>query len=498
MKKLLAFLLSATVCLSLCACSNDSGDEVTDSQTSETTEAGQVERTIYLMNYRPDADAVLKEIAQTYQSETGIPVKVVTAESGTYEDTLTTELGKENPPTIFQINGNRGYTNWADYCEDISDTALYEHLSDKNLAITDGDGVYGIPYVIEGYGIIYNNDIMKNYFESEKKSTKYTSIDEIKSFSALKAVVEDMTLLKDELGIRGVFAPTSLKSGEDWRWHSHLANIPMYYEYKNNNVDLTSGNTNNVQFQYSDNFRNIFDLYLNNSTIDRAEVGNYNVSDSINDFATGQCAMMQNGNWAWNQIIAVDKNVVEAEDIGFIPIYMGIEGEENQGLCIGSESYFAINSNASDADQKLAEDFLYWMFSSEKGKDYVINKLGYIAPFDTFTESDIPNNPLSKQVVTWINREDVQNIPWTGFTMFPDQNFRDNFGSSLLGYANGSGNWEDVTGAFTTGWGGQAGTTGDNMIGNTNENTAGNTDGNMPNNAGGNMNNNTPNNQTKQ
>ena len=100
---------------------------------------------------------------------------------------------------------------------------------DKSLAITGEDGgVYGIPYVVEGYGIIYNDAIMQKYFALD--GAKAASMDEINNFAKLKEVVEDMQAKKDELGIEGVFASTSLTPGEDWRWQTHLANIPVYYE----------------------------------------------------------------------------------------------------------------------------------------------------------------------------------------------------------------------------------------------------------------------------
>ncbi len=131
------------------------------------------------------------------------------------------------------------------------------------MAVTDGDGVYGIPYVVEGYGIIYNNAIMTKYFALD--GAKAASMDEINNFAKLKEVVEDMTAKKDQLGIEGVFSSTSLKPGEDWRWQTHLANVPVFYEWRDNNVDITTDATKDFKFQYSDNFKNIFDLYLNNS-----------------------------------------------------------------------------------------------------------------------------------------------------------------------------------------------------------------------------------------
>ena len=71
---------------------------------------------------------------------------------------MKSEIAKSTAPTLFQINGPRGYANWKDYCKDLKDTEIYSHLKDKSLAVTSGDGVYGIPYVVEGYGIIYNQE----------------------------------------------------------------------------------------------------------------------------------------------------------------------------------------------------------------------------------------------------------------------------------------------------------------------------------------------------
>ena len=134
----------------------------------------------------------------------------MTAASDSYETTLKSEIAKTDAPTIFQINGMVGYTAWKNYCLDLKDTKIYSYLLDKDMAIKDGDGIYGIPYVVEGFGIIYNNEIMEKYFALKDKAVSITSAQEIKNFSLLKAVVQDMTKHKSELGIDGVFASTSM------------------------------------------------------------------------------------------------------------------------------------------------------------------------------------------------------------------------------------------------------------------------------------------------
>lgn len=399
--------------------------------------------TVRFLNFKPEVAQVYDEIAKAYKEETGVTLMVETAASGNYEQTLTAKMGTKEAPTLFQINGPKGYANWKDYCADLSGTELYKHLTDKSLAVSYDGKVYGIPYVVEGYGIIYNKEITDKYFALESKATEYKSIDEIKSFSALKALVEDMQKNASALGIKGVFASTSLKTGEDWRWQTHLANIPVYYEFTKNKVDLTSDATNKISFEYAENFKNIFDLYINNSTTDKKVLGSKIVDESMAEFALGQCAMVQNGNWAWGQISDVKGNTVKAENVKYLPIYMGVDGEEKQGLCIGTENFFAINSKASQEEQKAAADFIYWLFSSKTGKDFVINKLELIAPFDTFSEDERPTDPLAQEVIKWMNKSEVYTIPWN-FTVFPSQTFKDDFGAVLLQYAQGTKSWNDV------------------------------------------------------
>ena len=105
---------------------------------------------LYYLNFKPEVAEIYQKIAEAYKQETGVTLKVVTAAAGTYEQTLKSEIAKSDAPVLFQINGPRGYADWKDYTADLKNTELYKHLSDKSLAVTDGDGVFGIPYVVEG------------------------------------------------------------------------------------------------------------------------------------------------------------------------------------------------------------------------------------------------------------------------------------------------------------------------------------------------------------
>jgi len=449
-KTLLAALAVVATVSMLTACgggSNNSGEKPAENknQTETKTDAAKGSGKIYYLNFKPEVEETWKKIAEEYKKETGVDMKVVTAASGQYEPTLKAEITKDDAPTLFQINGPIGYQNWKDYTLDLKDSELYKHLINKDLAVTSDGGVYGIPYVVEGYGIIYNNAIMQKYIALP--NAKIKNVSEINNFAKLKEVVEDMQAKKSELGIDGVFASTSLSPGEDWRWQTHLANLPIFYEYRDNKTkDMAE-----VKFKYADNYKNIFDLYVANSTVDPKSLTSKTVSDSMSEFALGKAAMIQNGNWAWSQISGVNGNVVKAEDIKFLPIYTGVSGEEKQGLCIGTENFFSINSKTTPENQKAALDFINWLFTSEKGKTFVTKDLGFITPFDTFKAEEAPNDPLAKEVVAYMSNKDLYNVDWN-FTSFPSQTFKDSFGQALGQYTAGAMTFDEVKNLFVQYW----------------------------------------------
>ncbi len=459
--KLLAFLFALLlVVASLTACGNDDdtdakkGEDSTDEAKDNDEDKAEAADEIYFLNFKPEIAEVYDKVAADYEEETGVKVKVVTAASGTYEQTLKSEIAKSDPPTIFQINGPVGYQSWKDYTLDLKSTELYSYLSDPGLAVTADDGVYGIPYVVEGYGIIYNNAIMDKYFALENRATEVASMDEINNFNTLKAVVEDMQANKDALDIDGVFASTSMGPGEQWRWQTHTANMPLFYEFADKAGDgdpiMAGLDSAEIDFSYAANFKNIFDLYVNNSCTEKGLLGSKTTDDAMADFALGKAAMVQNGNWAWGQVNGVDGNVVAESDIKYLPIYTGVSGEENQGLCVGTENYFAVNSQADEAKQQASIEFLEWLFTSDTGKTYVVEELGFIAPFNTFADDEKPADPLAKEVLAWMEKG-VNSVPWT-FATFPSEDFKNDFGDALLEYINGNMEWSEVETIVKDSW----------------------------------------------
>ena len=396
---------------------------------------------VYYLNFKPEAADQWAALAKEYTKEKDVDVKVQTAASGTYEQTLKSEIAKTEAPTLFQVNGPVGYQNWKKYTADMSNTDVYKELTNQDVALKDGDKVVGVPYVMETYGLIYNKDILNKYFALD--GAKATSMDEIDNFDTLKAVADDMQARKDELGIKGAFTSAGFDSSSDWRFKTHLANLPLYYEFKDDNVTEQPAT---IKGTYLPNYKKIFDLYITDSTTDLTQLSAKTGDDANSEFALGEAAFYQNGTWAWTDL---QKAGMKAESVGMMPIYTGVKGEEKQGLATGSENYWCINDKASDADKKATEDFLSWVITSDTGKKAISQDMGFTTPFKTFDDVKF-DNPLTEAAVEDQKSGKTQ-VSWN-FTMMPSEEWKNKVGQALLEYAQGTGKWDAVKTAFVDGW----------------------------------------------
>lgn len=417
----------------------DAADETTDAAEGDTAASG--EGKVYYLNFKPEQADDWVELAEQYTAETGVPVTVETAASGTYEQTLKSEMAKKDAPTLFQVNGPVGLASWKDYCYDLKDSELYKQVKSDDFVLKDGDAVDGIAYVIETYGIIYNTALMDEYCQTD--GAVVSSADEINSFDKLKAVADDIQAKKDELGVLGAFTSAGMDSSSDWRFKTHLANLPIYYEYKDKGI----GSTDAIEGTYLDNYKQIWDLYITDSTCEPTMISSKTGEDATAEFAMGDAVFYQNGTWAYGDITA---DGLTDEDLGMLPIYIGAPGEENQGLCTGSENYWCVNKNASEEDIQATLDFLNWCVTSDAGRDAIANKMGFLTPFESFDDGYMPSNPLVAIADGYI-ADGKTSVSWN-FSSIPSEQWKDQVGSALTEYAQGTGDWSAVEDAFVNGW----------------------------------------------
>ena len=429
MKKIVSLMMALMMVLSCMSCA-----------TAETATGS-----VYYLNFKPEQAEQWQALAEAYTNETGVKVTVVTAASGTYEQTLASEIVKEEAPTLFQVNGPKGLATWKDYCADLSGTELYKNVKSDDFVLKQGDEVVGIAYVIETYGIIYNKDLMAKYIGLE--NAKIADVAEINNFETFKAVVEDMQARKDEMGIVGAFTSAGMDSSSDWRFKTHLANMPIYYEYLADGI----GDTDAIKGTYLDNYKKIWDLYINNATCEPSMIGAKTGSDALADFVLGDAVFYQNGTWEYGNCI---NEGMTDEQLGMLPIFIGVEGEENQGLCTGSENYWCVNSKASAEDQAATIAFLEWCTTSDAGRDAMANKMGFLTPFKSFDDGYVANNALIAAADEYIAAGKTS-VSWN-FPTMPSENWKNGVGVALLAYAQGTGEWSAVVDAFVNGWAAEA------------------------------------------
>ena len=362
MKRILAIVLAAILVLSLAACSGGNGG-------SEGGEGGSASGgSVYWLNFKPELDETLQSLAAKYTEEKGVDVKVVTAASGTYSQTLTAEMDKSNPPTLFVIGNQQGVKDWKDYAIDLTGTAIADELNTDAYNLYDEDGkLVSIGYCYECYGIIANPDLIEKAGHT---------MDEIKNFEGLKAVAEDIHARAAELGF-DAFSSSDMDDSSSWRFTGHMANLEYYYEERD-----AGGWTEcpaSLTGAYIENYKNLYDLCINNSLTaptDLATGGH----DAENEFKTGAAAFFVNGSWEY---AAVSETVPNAT---MIPYYCGVEGEEKAGLNCGTENCWAVNSKVSEADQQATIDFMVWLVTDPDASAAMVEQLG-IMPYKSAVES---------------------------------------------------------------------------------------------------------------
>lgn len=398
------------------------------------TACDKEEGKVYYLNFKPEQDGDWQKLAKKYTDLTGVEVKVVTAAAGTYESTLTAELDKDDAPTLFQINGVVGYKSWKNYCLDLTNTDLHKELTSNDFAVMSEGKVYGIAYVYEGYGIIVNKKLLKQ--------AGY-EVEEINSFAKLEEVAKDITARKDELGFSAFTSP-GLEGSSSWRFSGHLANMPLFYEFEEDKITTQPAT---IKGTYLNAFKKIWDLYINNSTVPATQLSSKTGVETLADFTTGEAVFYQNGTWEYSNVIT--NSVVKAEDLGYLPIYVGVR-DAKQGLCCGTENFWSVNSQTSKEDQEATLKFLHWVVTSEEGTTALAKDMGFVSPFKKAKEVDnVLCNIMNEYVANG-----CYNVAWS-FNHTPNvDSWRKAVVDALAAYSveQTEANWSKVETAFVQGW----------------------------------------------
>ena len=432
MKKLIALLLALVMVCGLVACGNKApaadapaaDAPAADAPAADAPAADGATGSVYYLNFKPEFDEALQGLAADYTAKTGVEVKVVTAASGTYSDTLNANI---EDVTIYNIGNMAGLADWDEYALDLTDTAIAAELTTNDFNLYNEAGeLKAIGNCNESFGIIVNTKLLAD--------AGY-SLADITNFETLKAVAEDIHARAAELGF-DAFSSAGLDGSSSWRFSGHLATLPLHYEGVKSAVPTITG-------EKLDLFKNTWDLYINNSSADVTSLSTSTGDESTAQFKEGKAVFYQNGTWEYAGLI--DAGMTD-DQLAMIPIYCGAEGEENAALCSGTENCWAINAKASEADQQASIDFLVWLVSDPDAAAVYVAQLGAV-PFKNAPAS------ANKFVVDGnkMLAEGKSSISWA-FNYTPNvDSWRATVVTALASYSAG-GSWDDVVTAFVDGW----------------------------------------------
>ena len=414
MKKLFSLVIVLALVLSLVAVAGAEGGKV------------------YYLTFKPEADEAWQALAKTYTEQTGVEVTVVTAASGTYSETLTAEMDKgAAAPTLFQCGNQAGVETWKDYMLDLSGTDFYAEMSTEDFNLFSDGKPVAAGYCYEAFGIITNKALLAK--------AGYTVAD-IKDFESLKKVADDSHARAEELGF-DAFTSAGLDGSSSWRFSGHLANMPLFYEFRDDGVTEQPAE---IKGTYLDAYKNIWDLYITDSATDPADLYSATGDQAEAEFGEGKAVFYQNGTWEYANLTGTFG--MNPEDLAMIPIYCGVEGEEDAGLCAGTENCWAVNAKASEEDQQATLDFLKWVVTSDEGTTMMAEQFGPI-PFKAAKASENvffnDANALieaGKYVVTWAFNYTPNVDEWRAGIV------------SALGQYSAGGDWQAVVDEFVQGW----------------------------------------------
>ncbi|AGX03115.1 MULTISPECIES: ABC transporter substrate-binding protein [Bacillaceae] len=423
MKRLLLICLSLLFTFGILAgCSSGSTSGTDDKEGTKDT--GEETVTLNLFQFKVEIADQLQEMITEFEAEhPNIKVKLETVGGGAdYGAALKAKFASGEQPDIFNNGGFKELELWKEHLADLSNEPWVEHLLPiGKVPMTDTDGkLYGMPVNLEGYGFVYNKDLFEK--------------------AGIKEPPANITELKDaaeKLKDSGT-TPFSAGYGEWWVIGQHLLNIPFAQQedpiaFIEGLYDGTEKFTDNEQFKQ---FKEVLDTEINFGN-DNPLTTDYNTQ--VTQFAAGQTAMLQQGNWTENMIYEVNPDM----NMGFLPIPISDDKNADR-LPVGVPNNWVLNKNSEHLDE--AKLFLEWMVSSDTGKRYLTEEFAFIPAFDNIEASGLGD--LGQSILEYSKEE--KTIPWTWFR-WPDGANKE-FAASIQEYAAGKIDYDTLLERFQKTW----------------------------------------------
>ncbi|MCR5000892.1 MAG: ABC transporter substrate-binding protein [Lachnospiraceae bacterium] len=337
----------------------DAGDE-------GSTDAGAADK-IIIFQSKAEIQDQLEDCAEAFTEETGIEVEIWGTTGDDYQQQLETKLANNQGPTIFTQQSGDILERLKDYCADLSDVECIGSIPEGLIEDIKIDGkTVGIPYTMEGFGIVYNKSLCD--------ATTLKSTDDF-----VKMIKE-----QNDAGVSG-FELTS----EDYFLIGHILNTPFALMDDPDAFikDLADGKAKMAD-------QDVFKEFAQMMVSIRENCSNpleQNYDGQIGDLATGKAAMIHQGNWCAGMF-----GDYEFSDAGMAPLPLA----GNDKLAVSVPYYWAVNASADEAEQEAGKQFLTWLYTSETGKSYLYDQFGFVPVIkgDVNENLDVLSQDMQKYV----------------------------------------------------------------------------------------------------
>lgn len=410
---------------------------------------------VYFFNQKSEIAESLNDLADKYEEETGKKVKVFTVGTTEGSETMRSELKSKEYPTLFSSNAI-AFEEWksAGYAAGAADISneelktLYESVPDALKLQFEGEGNYGIPYNMEGYGLIADQQMLKDILDTEEleaftEDYKAADYEEFQSMiTALDTFIKDGSSEEFKLNgntyrtaegkteitenLNGVFA---VAGAEKWTYGNHFGNYPISTVYSNV-YDVRESEPDKADGLKTPIIKSLQELdFLTNyaagpeGPVQRgpqfinSTVTGYD--QAVQTFAEGKAVFIKNGNWIYANVAKVDEAV--ADRLTMLPMKVNFSDEDisvegldvekmNRSIPEFVSQYYIINAKATEEEKKAAEDFLLWLNTSSTGQDYIVNKFAFV-PFNADQGTTL-ENPLSNALITYKVADDLLANPF--------------------------------------------------------------------------------------
>ncbi len=267
--------------------------------------------------------------------------------------------------TIAMFEPYEAMTKYKDIALDLSDEKWNEETSD---ALTDEEGrVIGFPFAIEGMGLVYNEDVVKNAVGDD--------------FDPFAINTRDRLIeLLDKIKESGIEHPVAYQT-EAWSVGNHYSSLFLNQEGDLAAMldKLANGSIKLIENEVWNGYYDTLDLLISEeyNAYGERPLGQYYDSAHV-AVGNGESAILFNGNWAFDSLQAL-----EGTNFGFMPVPVDNNPDNplNNKIAVGPTQVLFINKNETPEEQEAAKTFLNWLVYEEAGQDFLVNKAQIISAF---------------------------------------------------------------------------------------------------------------------